>query len=521
MKLVVTTLICCLFFFSGCDTKPTTIEQPLESATGTVFSDNNNNGLKDTWEVGIADVGVSNGRDVVVTDKQGKYKLDVTDDTIVFVIKPTGWMVPLNEDNLPQFYYINKPAGSPDGLRAPGIKPTGNKPASIDFGLQRQWEPDRFKVAVFGDPQPSSLEQAEYYKQTIAEEAADIDAVFGVSLGDIVGDKLNLLDEVNAATALIGLPWYYVAGNHDRNYSAANDAGSLETFKSIYGPADYSFNYGKVHFVVLDSIIAYRDKENKPRYNEGLDEIQIDFLRNDLKLVEKDTLVVMFMHGGFHYFYDDTPALTQILDEYSHTLSIAGHDHTVHHEFYSKGPGKNQHHNYVAGAVCGSWWTGAKDSRGLPHSMMKDGGPKGYAVLSLDRNKYKILYKAFGRPDDYQMSVWAPKEVSVKNLSETEVIANVFNASKKATVKMRIDKKQWLPMKNFAGKDNFFQEMILREKADGIKRVEWAVDATETKHLFKAYLPEYLEPGLHVINVEAVDMFGETFTGTQSVKITK
>ena len=521
MKFIAAILICCLFSLNGCVSELTTVEQPLEDATGTVFGDSNSNGVQDTWEVGISGVGVSNGRDIVVTDKQGKYKLDVTDDTIVFVIKPAGWMTPVNEDMLPQFYYINKPAGSPDGLKFPGIEPTGNKPASIDFGLQRQWESNRFNVAMFGDPQPYSLEQVEYYRHSIIDEAANIDAAFGVTLGDIVGDNLSVLEDVNAATALLGLPWYYVPGNHDRNYQAADDAGSLETFKSIYGPAYYSFNYGDVHFVVLDTIIAYWNKEKKPVYKEGLSEIQMDFLRNDLKLVEKDALIVMLMHGGFHYFYNDTPALAKILDEHPHTLSVAGHDHTIHHEFYSKGPEKNHHHNYVAGATCGSWWMGAKDDRGLPHSMMRDGGPKGYALLSFDRNKYKIRYKASGRPDDYQMSIWTPEEIQVENLPEAEVIVNVFNASKKATVKMRIDNGQWLPMENFIGNDNFFQEMILQEKANGMKRASWATDVARTDHLFKTYLPKGLEPGLHIISVEARDMFGQTFTGTGSVRIAK
>jgi hypothetical protein len=33
---------------------------------------------------------------------------------VVFVVKPSGWMTPVDENNLPQFSYVHKPAGSPD-----------------------------------------------------------------------------------------------------------------------------------------------------------------------------------------------------------------------------------------------------------------------------------------------------------------------------------------------------------------------------------------------------------------------
>ena len=38
------------------------------------------------------------------------------------------------------------------------------------------------------------------------------------------------------------------------NYDVQADSLSDETFESYFGPASYSFNYGKVHFIVLDDI---------------------------------------------------------------------------------------------------------------------------------------------------------------------------------------------------------------------------------------------------------------------------
>ncbi len=77
---------------------------------------------------GISGVMVSNGRDVALTDADGRYTLPVTDETVLFVIKPSGYMTPVDPVTmLPRFYAIHQPAGSPSalGLTFEGIAPTG------------------------------------------------------------------------------------------------------------------------------------------------------------------------------------------------------------------------------------------------------------------------------------------------------------------------------------------------------------------------------------------------------------
>ena len=65
-----------------------------QTVSGYVFHDQNANGMREPDEAGLAKVRVSNGRDVVETDQAGRYELPVSTDTVVFVIKPRGWMVP-------------------------------------------------------------------------------------------------------------------------------------------------------------------------------------------------------------------------------------------------------------------------------------------------------------------------------------------------------------------------------------------------------------------------------------------
>ena len=214
------------------------------TATGTVFLDTNRNQMKDNNEKGLSGVRVSNGQDVVQTDANGQYSLTVSDDTILFVIKPRGFMTPVDENHLPKFYYIHKPHGSPEGLKYAGIEPTGPLPESIDFPLIEQPEADTFKVLVFGDTQPNNMQEIEWLAHDVIEEVIGIDAVFGLSLGDLVGDNLNLFRPLNEVMATVGIPWYNVYGNHDMNRLATDDRYADETFERVYGPTCYSYDWG-------------------------------------------------------------------------------------------------------------------------------------------------------------------------------------------------------------------------------------------------------------------------------------
>jgi hypothetical protein len=518
-KLLLLTVIA--FFITGCTAEQTVAMVSIEDATGIVYNDLNGNGSRDAGEHGIENVTVSNGTDVVTTDKQGCYKLHVSDDCIIFVIKPAGWKTPLDENNLPRFYYINKPSGSPSYLKFPAIAPTGSQPASIDFPLQRQDESDTFNVLLFGDIQVSKEKELIYFRRQLAE-VIGTQAAFGISLGDNVGDNLSLFDGVNRAVAVLGLPWYNTSGNHDINFYAPDDTGSLDTFKSIYGPTNYAFNYGKTHFVVLDSIIAKRTKDERLGYDEGLGAEELTFIANDLKYVKDDTLVILLIHGGLQHFSQDRDVLFAMLKDFEHSLSIAGHDHFLMHKFYTATDnfhGRNPHHYYTAGAVCGGWWMGTPEPfSDTPHSMMYDGVPGGYTVLALDGNNYSMKYKAFGKPDDFQMTISAPDEVRIEQLSETEVTVNVFAASERATVKMNIDGKSWFSMALFTGPDPCFVKMSQWEEANNIYRHSWS-KKPQQQLLWKATLPENLAKGLHIINIKATDMFGRTFAAKRLIKV--
>lgn len=486
-----------------------------EVARGHVFHDKNGNGVFDRNESGVRRVAVSNGREVVVTDRKGRYALPVSDDTILFVIKPHGWTTALDINGISRGYYVHKPAGSPI-TEYPGVAPTGPLPASVDFPLTRQREPGKFDALIFGDPQPEDEKGVEHYRHDVVEELIGSAAKFGITLGDIVEDRLDLLDDINVSTAQIGVPWHYVMGNHDMNKDSSTDALADETFERVYGPPYYSFTYGKVHVIALDSV--YREGDD---YHGELGERQLAFIENDLALVPDDYLVIFAMHIPLIEF-SDKAALFEILKDRSHLLMIAAHWHRIEHLFL--GPddgwhGKTPLHLYVAGATGGSWWTGFRDASGIPHATMSDGSPNGYTVLSIDKNNYSFSYKAARRPADYQMIISAPESVLAAEAAMTEIVANVFAASQRAVVEMRLgDSGDWTPMTRRRGVDTFVEAFHKREHAIAPEEAPWG-KPSETNHLWMGALPASPPAGMTVLHVRAVNGFGATFKGQRLINI--
>jgi len=484
-------------------------------ARGHVFHDKNGNGIFDNNESGIRGVGVSNGREVVATNGRGEYSLPVTDDTILFVVKPRGWTTALDVDGISRGYYTHKPAGSPI-TEYPGVAPTGPLPASVDFPLTRQREPKKFDVLLFGDPQPEDEEGVEHFGHDVVEELVGSDAMFGITLGDIVEDRLDLLDDINARTAQIGVPWHYVMGNHDMNKDSTTDVLADETFERIYGPPYYSFTYGKVHVVVLDSVYREADK-----FHGELGERQLAFIENDLAHIPDDYLVIFAMHIPLVGF-SDKEALLNIVKDRSHLLMVAAHRHQIDQIFL--GPdngwrGDTALHLYVVGATGGSWWTGFRDASGIPHATMSDGSPNGYAVLSIDGNEYSFRYKAARRPADYQMIITAPERVTAAQAETTEIVVNVFAASERATVEMRLgDSRDWIPMTRRRGVDPFVEAFHERETAIAPEEAPWGKPG-ETNHLWTGALPANPPVGMTVLTVRIVDQFGATFTGRRLISI--
>jgi hypothetical protein len=481
--------------------------EALRTARGTVFHDANGNRRFDRGEQPRPGVRVSNGRDIVTTDENGRYELPVEDDTMVFVIKPRGWMTPLSEEMLPRFYYIHKPKGSPESNYA-GVDPTGPMPTAIDFPLYPQEEPEEFHAILFGDTQPRDQQEVDWIAHDVVEELIGTDASFGVTLGDVAFDDLNMMEPLNRTIALLGIPWYNVMGNHDINYDSATRKNANETFERVYGPSYYSFDYGPVHFLVLDNIEWRINPESgRGSYRGGIGEDQLEFVRTDLAQIPEDQLVVLMMHIPIIDTHD-RHGLYRLIEQRPFCISISGHTHHHEHVWITREDGwegPEPHHHIINVTVCGSWWSGAPDERGIPHTTMADGAPNGYSIISFDGTDYQLEFRAAGRPADYQIEIDAPEVLSPSRLAGTRVSANVFNGSEKSVVEMKVGGGAWQAMQQTREVDPKFQRVVEHEARLLENEPAWRKlpKAKPSSHLWKLSLPEDLPPGTHLIEVRA------------------
>lgn len=491
-------------------------------AKGRVFYDQNENQKYDQGELLLPDVRVSNGEVIVKTNAMGQFELPYDDEeTIFFVIKPAGWRTPVNDHQLPQFYHIHKPKGSPK-LKYEGIAPTGKLPKSIDFPLYPQDEPDKFKAVLFADPQPRTQEEIDFVSHDVVEELVGTDATFGVTLGDIMFDRLSLFDSQNAAIALIGIPWYNVVGNHDINLDAPDDFHSNETFKSVFGPPYYSFDYGKVHFIVLDDVEWFAGEGDKRgHYKGGLDKRQMAFIKNDLALVPQEQLIVLFMHIPLVNI-ENREELYRLIETRPFTMSVSGHTHYQEHVFLTAEDGwqgPKPHHHVINVTVSGSWWRGATDEQGIPLTPMRDGAPNGYSIVTFDGTDYDIAFKAAGFDADYQMHIFAPDSVSVADVGSTQVVANVFGGSVRSKVEMRIGENgTWLLMTKTEMEDPYYVALKQLEETHPPKRRKLP-GVMKSDHIWTASLPSELKRGTYFIYVRTTDMFGKTYMEQRVIRV--
>lgn len=501
-----------------------------QQASGTVFVDANSNGKFDGGEETKAGVFVSNGRELVATDEEGKYQIAVGDDTIVFVVKPTGYRVPTDQDHISRFYYIHKPNGSPKDLKFPGVEPTGPLPQTINFPLHKQDEPTAFDVLFFGDPQPRNQQEIDYIAHDVVEPLIGFDAAFGVTLGDILFNDLNLFDSFNRTIGKIGIPWYNVIGNHDINFATDKDELSDETYERVYGPAYYSFNYGGVHFVVVDDVHWMTDGKRK-FYRSGLSDAQLDFIENDLKTVPQDQLVVAMMHiplvKSTPWLEPKRDRLFRILETRDHCISLSGHTHHHEHVMIGEESGWKKpqpHHHIINVTVCGSWWSGRPDENDIPHTMCADGTPNGYTVMHFDGDKYELEYRAARRLPDYQVRVMADEEYAADREVPGSFFANVFNAMPEAKVEWKLQTgEQWLPMTKTVEADPLFLKRHEEEKAIKAKTgsVPWRElpKPMPSPHLWTAKVPTNLKAGTYAIEVRCTNPNGQVLTGERIFRV--
>lgn len=358
--------------------------------------------------------------------------------------------------------------------------------------------PDIMDVLVFGDPQPKSTTDVDYYRRDIVEPLVGRHhARLGISLGDISNDAPELYPLVKATDAKLGVPWLYVPGNHDVDAGAKDDASSLQSFHRAFGKDTYARREKLATFVMLDDVIVQPDK--KPAYIGGFREDQFAFLESILPSVPKDRLLVLAVHiplfeeTAADTFRDaDRERLFALLKDFPHVLLLSAHSHNQRHVFHDAGDGWHGSaplHEYNVGAACGAFWSGTKDAAGIPDSTMSDGTPNGYAVLTVKAGGEYALAWHPARDPDAAMALHAPKVLRKDAYPAWGVYANVFMGDDDARVEYRVDDGGWQPMRKVLQPDpGLLAENMKDDEADALRGYDRSPEATASRHLWRGAL---------------------------------
>lgn len=492
--------------------------------SGVVFNDVNGNRLRDSGEKGIAGVLVSNEREVVKTDRKGYYELPLREEMMIFITKPAGYNVPLNEQNIPRFWYLHMPGGSPEALKPYHIPPTGALPESLDFPLIKSKVKKNFTAIISGDPQPRDSVEIGYLRDDIIREMAGVKAEFYLALGDITFNRPQNYEMYNQVVSTLNMPAYNVAGNHDMSFKAMDDFHATDYFRYVYGPTNFSFDYGMVHFIVLDDVdyAGYNTDEQKHgKYRGYFSEQQLAWLKNDLTLVPVDRLIVFNMHIPLVTGFDDTPwdsvvnrdAFFKLLEGRKHLLALSAHMHYIEHRMLDEKAGWQSPEPFTsinAGAACGAWWSGPKDKRGIPASDCLDGSPNGYYEFHFKDNTFSYDYIPADEPRDFQMRVsWPEGMVHADSLRNLPVTVNIFAAAPGTQVSYSLDNGENLTMTQQTIEDPYMLKYIAqRQYFPG-----WIDAAVAGNHIWTRPLPDTIEPGTHSIHVTATEPGGIIFKG--------
>ena len=482
---------------------------------------------------------MSNGREVVRTDVHGRYELPVNGDTIVFVIKPSGYAVPVERGvMLPRFYYIYQPEGTPAllSLRYGAIEPTGKLPSSIDFALEKVNEPTRFDVIMFADPHAGSSDEIDFIRDDVVNTLIGTKAAFGITAGDMMSDNLSFYERYNRIIGQIGVRWHNIVGNHDLNADTRDGKYSRETFKKTFGPSYYAFEHGSALFLMLDNVDYLRPGSNPTdgycEYQGRFGSRQLAFVENVLKETPHERLVVAVMHIPLRNYLEPHEAASNVVDGAAFlnllgnrpAVSFSGHMHTTEHHYLGGEESAVVHHHHVLTAVSGSWWSGPYDHRGIAVADSYDGSPKGFHILSVDGNRYVTHYQPAKEPKAKQVRILIDSEfqrnqkgttsqsrmgqligspISQDRTADTDLLVNVFDGGPRTAVEYRIGDHGPVHMKREPRLDPFVAEVYARNQA----RKSW-VKAVACSHLWVARLPADLKIGTHCINVRVIDEYG-------------
>lgn len=345
---------------------------------------------------------ISDGVEVVSTDADGVYQMKSKKKYgYVFISIPSGYEV-ATEGVLPTNHVLLK-AGASVAER-------------VDFRVFEAGDQTNHTMLVFGDMHLAGgrnndrqwftqfcLEVKDYVSSHSSEK------VYAVTLGDMTWDYywydrnyqfLQYLDDVKQVG---DLTIFHTIGNHDHDMNLPGDFQNAVQFTKEVAPDFYSFNIGKVHYVVLDNILSTSKGGGRDdrKYNELVTDEELAWLAKDLSFVSKSTPVVVTMHATTSNLDTEAnrTALFGCLSGYDQVHFLTGHTHQVANRKSSNW------YDHNCGAVCADWWDCVYKSDGKVH-LATDGAPGGYEIFNIAGSDFNWKFKGTGLDENVQFRTY-------------------------------------------------------------------------------------------------------------------
>lgn len=369
---------------------------------------------------GIADVLVSDGDLITKTDANGYYWLNSKKrNALAFVILPTGYDVP-TQKAMPQFW-------QPCTLDAATVE-------QLDFQLL-QTQNDSHTLIVATDMHLANRNTPKDYvqfadnfvKELTTGYNAATGKVYCLNLGDFSWDGYWYsnnwaLPECKQTVEDFKFQMWSIMGNHDNDPYVASDFGAEGPYRKYMGPVYYSMNIGGIHYIMLDdteytNVGASQGTIGTRDYNRRFDANELAWLKEDLKLVDKSTPIIVGSHcplysydgaGGVNVALQTGADITNILgcfDGFQKVTFLTGHTH-VNRNIQSPAYANVYEQNIAA--VCGTWWWTYQYGK---NNVCTDGSPAGYKIFTVDGATTSWKYKATGLPAERQFMTYDMNKV--------------------------------------------------------------------------------------------------------------
>ena len=490
---------------------------------------------------------VSDGFTCVKTDSIGRYKLLTNKDSrfVYYTIPDYCEVLTHSETDRTALFY----------------QPIVSKRKTYNFTLHRlpHGKEKNYRLIVFGDPQVTNAfnpyftgpnddpvkktdlerfteETMTDVKETIGNLPAGT-PVYALSMGDNVqyygGYNASLEEGIRKAMGSSKARVFSVIGNHDQD----NNPLYKRKWEDSFGPTDYSFDRGDVHYVCFNNVHFFRGMSY---YQPGeLMESQLKWLRQDLALADKSKKLIISYHIPLTFGTrpsKNAEPLNITTEEGHYSSSIlstilkeakafkggyelfCGHTHfAINHEINFHGQRVLEH---CHAAACGNIWQS---------NINICGTPNGYYVYSIEQNRLtNAYYKGTFWPAERQMSLfYANTNFNGESYAtdwslphnEKVVVANVFNAdSRWKVVAIEDGHEHEMKRLNSKGQDAFATGYHLKyNKAVSAYFVSKRNGYLIMNHLYY-YIPKSKEAH---ITVKATDPYGNTYTGSTHDVVTE